>query len=250
LIGNFALDPSKNAQPSIQIDVVPRENAWDIVMDGHITIRCEMASVAAELEQILVQAIVPVTPHLMALHAAALQRDGRTVLLVGSSGVGKTTLSAALARAGWRFGCDEIVLLGRDLTLRALPLPPCIKADSFPLVETWFPELRAMPEHNRLGGTVKYLPIKSTPLEVGPIDVIFPHRSPDQDTKIQPLDCFAGLQRLLEQCIYIPSGLQAHDVERLLQWHADRRYFVLNFSDCSAAVTLLTDFNREVWPLN
>ena len=139
--------------------------------------RCETASVAAELEQILVQAIVPATPHLMALHAAALQHAGRICLLAGSSGVGKTTLSAALVRAGWRFGCDEIVLLGRDLSLRALPLPPCIKADSFSLVETWFPELRATPEHNRLGGTVKYLPIKSTPLERGPIDVIFPNRT-------------------------------------------------------------------------
>jgi hypothetical protein len=250
LIGNVFLDPSKKAHPSIQIDIVPREDAWEIAMDGHTTIQCETPSVAAELEQILVQAIVPMTPHLMTLHAAALQRAGRIVLLVGSSGVGKTTLSVALARAGWRFGCDEIVLLGRDLNLRALPLPPCIKADSFSLVETWFPELRALPEHNRLGGIVKYLPIKSTPLEAGPIDIIFPNRAPDRDTTIQPLNYFAGLQRLLEHCIYIPSGLRSQDVEHLLQWHTDRRYFVLNFNDCSAAITLLTDFEPEVWPLH
>ena len=164
--------------------------------------------------------------------------------------MGKTTLSAALARAGWRFGCDEIVLLGRDLSLRALPLPPCIKADSFSLVETWFPELRATPEHNRLGGTVKYLPIKATPLEGGPIDVIFPNRTADQENKIELLDCFAGLQRLLEQCIYVPSGLVRADVEQLLRWHAERRYFVLNYNDCSAAVTLLSNLDAQVSPLN
>jgi len=250
LIGNLLLDPSKNARPSIHIDVSPHGDEWDIVMNGQFTTRCESNSVAAELEQILVQAIVPATPHLMALHAAALQHDGRIWLLAGSSGVGKTTLSAALVRAGWSFGSDELVLLGRDLSLRALPLPPCIKSDSYSLVESWFPELRATPEQNRLGGIVKYLSIKSTPLRKGRINIIFPDRTAHQENKIEPLDCFSGLQRLLEQCIYIPSGLKSQDVERLLRWHADRRYFVLNFNDCSAAVTLLTDFDPEAWPLH
>jgi hypothetical protein len=240
LIGNFLLPPSKNAHPSIHIEIVPSGDEWVIVKDGQFTTRCETASVAAELEQILVQTIVPAIPHLMTLHAAALQRAGRIFLLAGSSGVGKTTLSAALTRAGWNFACDEIVLLGRNLSLRALPLPPCIKTDSFSLVEKWFPELRETPEHNRLGGTVKYLPIESTPLEGGPIDIIFPSRTVDQENQIQRLDCFEGLQRLLEQCIYIPSGLVRGDVERLLQWHSKRRYFQLNYNDCSAAVTLLS----------
>ena len=37
------------------------------------------------------------------LHAGAVERDGRSLLLVGSSGKGKSTLTAALVQRGWGY---------------------------------------------------------------------------------------------------------------------------------------------------
>ncbi|MEZ5710712.1 MAG: HprK-related kinase A [Blastomonas sp.] len=48
--------------------------------------------------------------HLL-LHASAVERDGRAVLMTGQSGSGKSTLSALLGEGGWRFLGDEFVLL-------------------------------------------------------------------------------------------------------------------------------------------
>lgn len=42
------------------------------------------------------------------LHAGALERDGRALLLPAMPGSGKSTLSAALAHRGWRLLSDEI----------------------------------------------------------------------------------------------------------------------------------------------
>ena len=48
--------------------------------------------------------------HLL-LHASAVERDGRALIMTGASGSGKSTLAALLGKRGWRFMGDEFVLL-------------------------------------------------------------------------------------------------------------------------------------------
>jgi hypothetical protein len=242
LLATLRVDPARLEEdgfPAVDIDIVAQGDRWNITVAGRVEATCESASIVAEIEQLLVQTVVPATPHLLTLHAAALERGGRTLLLAGPSGAGKTTLSLALARAGWNFGSDEILLLDRDLGLRALPLPPCIKADAFPLIESWFPELRSAPQHERYGYVVKYLPIRSMPLVGLPGYVVFLRFDPEGPNDIQPLDPFGALERLLAQCVFIPAGFQQDDVERLLRWHGGNRYFDLSFRECDAAVASL-----------
>ena len=215
-------------------------------MGGQLKATCETASIVAQVERLLIQTVVAATPHLLTLHAAALQRDGRPLLLTGPSGAGKTTLSLALARAGWSFGSDEIVLLGRNQDLRALPLPPCVKASSFPLIESWFPELRSALEHERYGHIVKYLPIRSMPLSGMRGSVVFLRFDPRGPNEVQPLDRFGALERLLAQCVFVPPEFQHDDVAQMLRWHSEQSYYGLSFCDCDAAVAILTHLDAGV----
>ena len=226
-----------------EIEIVSRGDRWDIIVDGQITATCETSSIVAQVERILVQRVLAATPHLLTLHAAALQRDGRPLLLTGPSGAGKTTLSLALARSGWSFGSDEIVLLERDRKLRPLPLPPCVKARSFPLIESWFPALRTAPEHERYGHRVKYLPIRSVPPSGMRGSVVFLRFDPHGPNAIQPVDRFKALERLLAQCVFVPPKFQHDDVARLLQWHSEQTYYGLSFCHCDTAVTLLAELH-------
>jgi len=246
LLGTLRTDPSRHPQDGgcgLQIDILADGDAegetWEIALNGQVESRCETASVVAEVERLLLQTVVPVTPHLLTLHAAALQRDGRTLLLAGPSGAGKTTLSLALAKAGWRFGSDEIVLLGHTLDLRPLPLPPCIKSDTFPVIETWFSELRSTPAHDRYGRIIKFLPVKSSPFVSAPVHVVFPRYDRHGARNIQRMDAFSGLERLLAQCVFVPTGFRHDDVAQLLRWHDRLHYFDLTYGDCETAVSLL-----------
>jgi HprK-related kinase A len=45
------------------------------------------------------------------LHASAVEREGRALLMTGISGAGKSTLASLLAARGWRFMGDEFALL-------------------------------------------------------------------------------------------------------------------------------------------
>lgn len=54
------------------------------------------------------------TEGLFGLHAAAIARDGRGLLLCGRSGSGKSTAALALARSGWAFLGDDTSYLDRD----------------------------------------------------------------------------------------------------------------------------------------
>jgi hypothetical protein len=250
LLAALRSDPAGRKEhgcPEIGIDIVAHGDRWDIAVGGQLSATCDMASIVAQVERLLVQRVVAATPHLLTLHGAALQRDDRPLLLAGPSGAGKTTLSLALARAGWSFGSDEIVLLGRDQKLRALPLPPCVKASSFPLIESWFPELRSTPEHERYGHIVKYLPIRSMPLSAVPGSVVFLRFDPPGPNEIQPLDRFAALERLLAQCVFVPPEFQHDDVAQLLRWHSEQSYYVLSFCDCDAAVAILKHLDARPW---
>lgn len=62
--------------------------------------------------------------HLL-LHASAVEKDGKALIMTGASGSGKSTLAAMLGHKGWRFMGDEFVLI--DLvTGAAVPFPRAI----------------------------------------------------------------------------------------------------------------------------
>jgi hypothetical protein len=242
LLKNLRIDPPQEEWPqALAIDIVRRSGAWDISVGGRQETNCATKSVAPEIERLVIQAIVPATSHLLAFHAAAVQRRDRTFLLAGNPGIGKTTLSLALKRAGWDFGSDEIVLLNHDLRLRPLPLPPCVKADTFSTIEPLFSELGTAPEHDRYGRRIKYLPLISAAFHGGEGVVVFPNYDPSSSNEIEILDGLVGLQRLLEQCVFVPSGFRHDDVNLLLQWHSLQQYVRIQYNDCDAAIALLTD---------
>jgi hypothetical protein len=75
-------------------------------------------------------------------HAAALQRDGATLLCPAESGSGKSTLAAAMVRDGWTYLSDEAIEVD-PRTGDLLPYPKPITLD--PGVHHLFPEVRAVP---------------------------------------------------------------------------------------------------------
>ena len=90
--------------------------------------------------------------HLL-LHASAVERNGRAVLMTGESGAGKSTLATLLAARGWRFMGDEFVLLAPDSgQAHAFPRLVSLKNESVAAAGAAWPGARFGP---LLAGTPK-----------------------------------------------------------------------------------------------
>jgi len=77
------------------------------------------------------------------LHASAVERDGKALLMTGASGAGKSTLAALLMARGWRLMGDEFALVdpatGR---VHGFPRLISLKNEAVPVVEAALPRAR------------------------------------------------------------------------------------------------------------
>src|SRR3546814_16655446 len=80
------------------------------------------------------------------LHASAVERDGRALLMTGMSGAGKSTLAALLGSRGWRLMGDEFALVDPGTGLvHAFPRLVSLKNAAIGEVERAIPEARFGP---------------------------------------------------------------------------------------------------------
>ena len=98
--------------------------------------------------------------HLLVVHAAVVERDGRAALLPAPPGSGKSTLCAALVYSGkWRLLSDEFALID-PATAEVIPLPRpvALKTGSMNIIRTRYPDARFGPLLTAAdGNTARYV---------------------------------------------------------------------------------------------
>jgi hypothetical protein len=128
--------------------------------------------------------------------------------LAGISGVGKSTLSALLANAGWALLGDDIVAIELNpcgqsaATLGLLPFPTAIslKSGSWPPLLPLYPGLAELPIFAYGEKVAKYLPLAPTTTEKTASSwdaIVLPRFVRNQALKVQALRPAMGLQGLL-----------------------------------------------------
>lgn len=138
--------------------------------------------------------------HLL-LHASAVEKDGKALIMTGESGSGKSTLSAMLGHMGWRFMGDEFVLL--DLvTGEATPFPRLISLKNEAIeamqaqvaADRFGPLMRGTPK-----GDIRHLvpprdAVQSMSLAARPALLLFPSFGFDSAVRpVAPSEIFARL---------------------------------------------------------
>jgi HprK-related kinase A len=77
----------------------------------------------------------------LVLHAASVERNGRTAVMPAPSGSGKSTLCAALVSRGWRLISDETTLISLvDGTISAVARPISLKNEAIAAVARFVPD--------------------------------------------------------------------------------------------------------------
>jgi hypothetical protein len=150
---------------------------------------------------------------LYGLHAGGVCRDGRALLLPGTSGAGKTTLTLALARAGLGFLGDDTLFLRRGPEgVEVLAFP-----DEFDLTDetvAFFPELSSLLDTERSEGWRKrqWRPAAAgVTWQAAPALLVFPHVAGVPESRLVPMDRGEALLELAPNVLLTePRSAQAH----------------------------------------
>jgi hypothetical protein len=149
------------------------------------------------------------------VHAAGLARHGRALLLPGTRGAGKSTLTLALLRAGCGLlGDDTVLLARRPEGLRALAFPDEIDLTAstlafFPEVEPWLEpppagwQKRQLRPERAWGAGIVW--------ESEPAAVVFPRVSGRARSTLAPIDAGEALLELAPNVLLTePRASQDH----------------------------------------
>ena len=145
---------------------------------------------------------------LYTIHATALEKHGRGVLIPGNSGRGKTTSFISLLRSGYRYLSDDHPLI-RDAGTHVEVLPFPIKINVTDATVAFFPELREAPETVLRPGTPKraFYAEEMYPTSVGescqPAIVLFPHVVDAPHSHLELLPKSRALEVLLPQALLV-----------------------------------------------
>jgi HprK-related kinase A len=142
----------------------------------------------------------------LAVHAAVLERNGRTMILSAESGAGKSTLCAALALNGWRLFSDEFALIDPDTgKLTPLPRPMSLKNASIEIIRRRSADTVFGPEGVDIEGA-RFVHMKPPSESVRrarehapPAWVIVPRWVAGRTTTLEPLEKARALFRLTDQ---------------------------------------------------
>jgi hypothetical protein len=183
------------------------------------------------------------TQHLVAIHAACVERNGHGVLLVGDSGAGKSSLSYACTHRGWTYISDDSVSLVRHKSGRSVSgNPQTIRFR--PSAWSLFPELKGRQRLRNNKPTVEIgtelLQHIRTAFECTVDYIVFLNR---QESEVErphftPVSRERAIQRLA--CARFPEELSIQAgriaaVQRLL----DAELYELTYRQLDPAVTLL-----------
>jgi hypothetical protein len=184
----------------------------------------------------------------VSIHAGVVGTGEACALLPAPAGSGKSILTAALAHAGLIYFSDEVALLkDGSLDVLSMPLSIGVKSTGWDLLEPYFPEIRRLPSHRRLDGTiVRYLPPPSVKYQASdrscPVRwLIFPQYAEKKPTKLRPLSRADSLRRLMAECVVMPVPLNYARVASLISWMKSVDCFELQVSSLDRAVELVLE---------
>lgn len=180
--------------------------------------------------------------HLLALHAACMIDDAGAVLLLGSPGAGKTTLSVALLAEGLSYGSDDVTLISNDGSSLGVPLPIGAKEGAWPQIASSYGDLSGFPIHLRPDGQkVRYLvppgPAVENPTAVKA--VVRLRRTGDSPPSIVSISSAEAMTELLRESRALDGRCSIEIVQVLGQIIRGARCLELRYTEASAAARLL-----------
>lgn len=245
------LQPLAAAAPprtGVHLELIEHEAGFSILREDRLYASCgDLDQAVPLIKTCLIDIAFKRSGDFGALHAAALCRNGRCVLLAGPSGAGKSTLTAALVAAGFELMADDTtVLAGETLEARPVPFAICLKEGAWELLKPRFPEIDSRPTHHRLDGKrVRYLVasaghVWAKPTARHPVHgLVFLNRVPEAKSRIKRISRAEALSRFSGEFCPLGDGLTSAKMAQLVTWIRGVDCFELRYSPLDDGVEQL-----------
>jgi hypothetical protein len=214
---------------SLDISVIraSNESFWTVQVGAQSQLCESDADVLYFFEKVLTIGLQRLRQDLFFVHAAAIVREGDCSILIGESGVGKSTLCWGLCNEGFSYLSDELAPINLDrMTVEPYPHALCVKKVP--------PGGYALPHACVTTSATTHIPVESLPLpfEVVPARlsrIIFLLRDPvEGEAFAEPIAPSEATARLygngLNQLAHSGSGLTAAaEIARAIPGYTMRR---------------------------
>lgn len=229
------------------LEIAARASGYRLTLGGQlIAAPATILQLLSRLVELLLSLEHPQRPLLASCHAAVVSRGGRSVLMPGSSGVGKSTLTAFLVANGFAYVGDDTIAIGEaDLSL--LPLPTClsIKSGSWTLLTPVYPALADLPALNRCGRTLRYLAprdnYQAIEAAVAPTAIVFPAYAAGEPARLRPLTPIETMIRLVGAHARLLQPASEARLARLVGFVEKTPAYELAYCELSGALTFIED---------
>jgi hypothetical protein len=226
----------------VTFDIVNRGRECHLYRNRQWIDACSCEGLAPVLKGRLMTEVLQGDTHVLALHAATLAFRRRLLLLCGRPGAGKSTLTLALAHAGFGFASDDLALLHTDGKVSGVPFAAAVKPGSWPLVAKLWPRLLHAPVFVRGDGKrVRYVvPHAIDSPGAKPVGwVVLLCRERNADATLAPIDFSEALEGLLAGAYADRERLTTAGFAALITAVARARCFRLVYADLNDAVRTL-----------
>jgi Coenzyme PQQ synthesis protein D (PqqD) len=239
LLARFAAH--NDPRSSVALEVIQERDHWLLLCEGELVDRtATQAGVVPMLHANILMMAYANSDGMAVVHAAAVTRRGRCVLLPAVSGNGKSTLTAALVSSGFDYFSDDLVMLTREpVQIRAVPTCVGLKSGSWKAVDHLFPQLSQLTVYHRNDNKeIKYLSLPTTGVDAlsAAHAIVFPTWMPDTILEFRKIGSADALARLTSAGYDLPKRLNRDIVECLIRWIGGLPCFELRYCRLDDAI--------------
>jgi hypothetical protein len=173
------------------------------------------------------------------IHAGAVAKNGKAVILAAPSGSGKSTLTALLVAHGYDYLSDDLVpLTFGSHHVTPFPLPISVKAGAVGALQPHFTSL------NSHVATTQYLPSHNDFLSpaLPAVALVFPCYQAGSITKFETLSPTEAMTRLFEDRIHFGYPVSPENIADFADWIAKvpcRSLIYCDFQEAEACLNSL-----------
>ena len=179
-------------------------------------------------------------------HGSTISDGEHSILFIGASGKGKSTLCAILTAKGFELLADDVSpMLASDSRLYHNPSALSIKEGSFNLLNPLMKDFDSFPNtlFNKTKGVIKYVPCKSPIKDNYPCRaILMVNYSKDSKTKLELLSIKEALETLIPDSWLSPNPDHA---KQFLDWLSLTPVYKLTYSNTESVIEQISECFKE-----